>query len=108
MLPVKILSEQKCNTAQQDFVDFLDTLTITDEVKDRIKSKSSMVAYYSAIAGMEASKDIAEQMLDKISHAHDEHDDNFANNISRSAGIAIISSIQILIDSVDQPPKNQH
>ena len=86
MLSVKILSEQKCNTAQQDFVDFLDTLTITDEVKGRIKSKSSMIAYYSAIAGMEASKDIAEQMLDLISN---DRDDNFANNISRSAGIAI-------------------
>lgn len=98
-------SEEQCNTAHAELLDFLDTLAITDEVKDQIITLSSNVARLASIAGMEASKVIAEQMLDQISN---EHDDNIVNNVSRSAGIAIISSIEILIDSVDHSATNQN
>lgn len=89
-------SEQKCNSAHAELLTFLDKLSIAEADKNHIITLSSTVARLAGIAGMEASKDIAERMLDQISN---DRDDTFVNNISRSAGIAIISSIEILIDS---------
>lgn len=92
-------SAEQCNIAQEELLAFLDKLTIADADKSQIISLSSNVVRLAAISGMEASKGITERMLDQISN---DRDDTFVNNISRSAGIAIISSIDILIKSVDQ------
>lgn len=92
-------SSEKCNSAHADLVAFLDVLNIPVEIKDQIKSKSGIVARFAAISGMEASKHTASQMPDQISNDRDE---DIINSISRSAGTAIINSIQILIDSTNQ------
>lgn len=101
-LGIKMASAERCNEAHADLVALLDELNISDEAKDQIKNKSGIVARYAAISGMEASKHIAVQMLDQISNGHD---DDMINSISRSAGRAIINSVQILIDSTSQQPK---
>lgn len=96
-------SAEKCNEAHADLVAFLDRLNVPTETKDQIITLSSNVARYASIAGMEASKHMATQMLDRISNDHD--DEDVINSISRSAGSAIINSVQILIDSTSQQPK---